>query len=73
MYPVQEYVYTGVLFTKVVQYLANGEVEAKEVELQADARGLSKRTLERAKDALSVQSDKRGKKWFWSLDKTSHE
>nr|WP_170773936.1 AAA family ATPase [Ruegeria lacuscaerulensis] len=55
------------------QYLAKGPVAAKDVELQAEAKSLSKRTLDRAKEALSVKSEKEGKKWIWSLDDNSHE
>lgn len=33
----------------------------------AEARGISKRTLERAKEGLRVKSRKRGKEWTWSL------
>jgi hypothetical protein len=40
---------------------------AKDLIQDASDCGISKRTLDRAKKKLGVQSEKRGDKWYWNL------
>jgi hypothetical protein len=52
--------------------LADGEVPAETVREAAEEQGISEKTLQRAKDALGVESRKEGQpgqhgQWFWSL------
>jgi len=47
--------------------LAHKEVAAVEIMQMAEERGISPKTLNRAKDALGVISVKRGRQWFWVL------
>jgi len=61
--------------TKSVDFLrnllANGEVYSKDVYAEADAVGLSKRTVDRAKVEMNVKMRREGfgtgGKWYWSL------
>jgi hypothetical protein len=54
--------------------LANGPVEAKEVQRHARAAGIAAATLRRAKDALGVRSRKRSGDgpWEWNLTKVTN-
>lgn len=47
--------------------LADGPKEATSLIAQAEAKGISERTLNRAKSRLDIVSSKPGSKWFWSL------
>lgn len=47
--------------------LANGPVEAKTVEKELIAVGMSERTIKIAKKAISVISQKSSGKWYWCL------
>lgn len=49
------------------EILSGGPVAAKVVASRAESVSISKRTLERAKEALKVESSKKGGGWFWSL------
>lgn len=50
-------------------YLANGAIEVKQVESDAKAAGISKRTLRRAKEAMGIRSRREafGGMWSWAL------
>jgi len=47
--------------------LAEGQVPAKDVYRDAEGQGISRRTLERAKATLKVESIRKGDTWFWCL------
>jgi hypothetical protein len=47
--------------------LSGGTTAAAEIKELAAAAGVAKNTLDRAKSALGVRSEKRGDAWFWSL------
>ena len=47
--------------------LAHGPVPAADMMQMAEEEGISPKTLNRAKDALSVISIKRGIQWYWEL------
>lgn len=49
------------------EMLADGPKEATAVEEAAEQKGISKRTLRRAKAELRVNSTKCGTKWIWSV------
>jgi len=49
------------------QKLSKADMKAKDITLQAEAYGISERTLDRAKKTVGVISRKHGKVWFWSL------
>lgn len=56
------------------EVLSDGPVSARDVQQEATAAGVSKRTLDRAKAALGVRSGRKGEDgkkgggtWFWSL------
>jgi AAA domain len=51
------------------EQLKGGEVRAKAIQELAQTRGISDRTLERAKKELGVKARKKGSAWFWSLPK----
>lgn len=60
----------------LLEFLASGPRSAKETESAARDRGISKRTLDRAKDALNVQSVKERKpqgRWIWALSSSEFE
>ncbi|QYA08309.1 hypothetical protein J5285_06330 [Agrobacterium larrymoorei] len=48
-------------------YLKNGRQPTTTVEKEAAARGISEKTLERARHSLSVKSSKARDKWYLSL------
>jgi hypothetical protein len=48
--------------------LESGEVDSAEVYEQAEADGISRRTLERAKSELGVRSVQHSNGWVWTLD-----
>lgn len=48
--------------------LEDGEVNSVEVYEQAEANGISRRTLERAKSELGVKSIQHANSWVWSLE-----
>lgn len=52
------------------ELLADGPVRSKEAIRDADDAGIAKRTLERAKGRLGVESHKRGSWWEWSMPAT---
>lgn len=60
----------------LAELLANGPVESAEVYRLADDRGVSKRTLERAKAQLGIRAKKaglgEGSRWFWELPEDRH-
>jgi len=47
--------------------LAHGPVLATDMFQMAEAQGISKKTLSRAKDALGIASIKRQDKWYWQV------
>ncbi len=47
--------------------LAHGPVPQREIEARAKGRGISSRTLERAKKSLGVKAVKQGGAWHWKL------
>lgn len=51
----------------LLEMLAGGPMPAKDLIQDASDCGISKRTLDRAKKKLGVQSEKRGDKWYWNL------
>lgn len=51
------------------EVLADGDKPMREIESAAKERGLSPRTLERAKDKLGIASQKKNAKWAWSLER----
>jgi hypothetical protein len=53
--------------TFLVDLLGDGAVEAAEVAEVARMSGISEATLRRAKDVLSVRSEKVRKSWLWTL------
>ena len=50
------------------ELLANGEVESKKVHDLAEAQGIQKRTLERAKTEIGARSVQYADGWVWTLD-----
>lgn len=52
----------------LVEALANGPRSATAIYQQADACGLSKKTLRRAKASMGIVSFKHGRVWYWSRD-----
>jgi len=48
--------------------LEDGEVDSVQVYAQAEASGISSRTLERAKSELGVRSIQRSNGWVWTVD-----
>lgn len=48
------------------EYLSGGEAPVKEIFAEAEERGIHKKTLYQAKDALGIKKRKE-KGWFWSL------
>ena len=51
----------------LVQTLRPGEMEVTVLRAEADANGISFRTLERAKVRLGLVSFKKGDRWYWKL------
>lgn len=51
--------------------LANGPVKAEVVLAEAEKAGIAKRTLQRAKVALGVDSYREGPTWFWFMEDSS--
>lgn len=51
----------------LVQALRPGEAEVTILRAEAEANGISFRTLERAKDRLHVLSFRKGERWYWKL------
>jgi AAA domain len=51
----------------LAETLKGGPAPARQVVEEGEGAGYSKRTLERAKADLGVESIKRGNEWFWSL------
>lgn len=47
--------------------LANGALPQVEISTAALEKGISKRTLDRAKSELNIKSYLTDKKWFWQL------
>jgi hypothetical protein len=47
--------------------LAGGSAPAVEIMQMAEEQGISAKTLNRAKEALSVISIKRGNRWYWEM------
>jgi hypothetical protein len=64
----------AISFLKTV--LSDGERPAKDVQTEARQLGISEKTLQRAKHALNVKSDKKGgnfggnPQWFWKMETT---
>jgi hypothetical protein len=59
------------LFEKAVrlirEMLSGGAIEAVQIIKTAEERGISEKTLKRAKSELGVISVKRGGQWFWEM------
>ena len=51
--------------------LPDGPVLAQTLESEALARGISKRSLERSKQALPIEAKKAGERWAWSWTESS--
>lgn len=49
------------------QLLSGGPVSAEEVMRQAEAAGLSEKTMYRAKGLLRIKPEQSGRKWYWAL------
>jgi hypothetical protein len=49
------------------EMLAKGQKWQRDIEFEAQRRGISERTLHRAKKELGVISDKAAGKWIWGL------
>lgn len=49
------------------EILAHGQVACKDIEEEAQARGIRKKTLWNAKKELDVDSVKLGNQWYWKL------
>lgn len=49
------------------EILAHGQVACKDIEEEAQARGIRKKTLWNAKKELDVDSIKLGNQWYWKL------
>lgn len=50
-------------------YGANITISSKDMESRASAIGVSKRTLDMAKQELHVKSKRIGDSWYWDLDR----
>lgn len=51
----------------LVELLTDGRVPAKDVLTEADDAGIAKNTLDRAKKALGIVSQREGGRWYWHL------
>ena len=54
----------------LTEMLTNGAKWQKDIEREADRRGITEKTLRRAKKELGVLSDQAKGKWFWKLKKS---
>ena len=53
--------------------LSAGMMTSKELQADAEANGIARRTLWRAKTDLSVVTERHGKAWFWMLPRRDEE
>lgn len=51
----------------ISEALAHGAIASSDIFREAETRGLSPKTLNRAKGALGIKSFRQGGQWFWSL------
>lgn len=52
----------------LTEEIADGPVPSKEVRSRAERDGIAKRTLDRAKQQLSVKSTRVGERWMWLIE-----